>query len=120
MNFLNVQVIINGKEIYTLPKEQPVLVAMSKNVVSLVATDGFHVTQPLELEYPGPKTYRLKVVCAIDDNLLLTGALLLLILFFVGIISDIFIFRLLSFGPILYFLFFYYLNRKTFLQIKAG
>ncbi len=119
MNYLNIRIILNGKEIHTLPKNKPVLIVLSKNNANLVATDGFHITEPLELVYHSANTYHLKVVCAIDDNLLSTGAVLLVILFVVGIISDILFFRVLSFIPIFYFLFYYYVNKKNFLQLKA-
>lgn len=119
MNFLNIRVIVNGRDIYTLPKNKPVLIPIVENHPKIVATDGFHITRPVQLEYSRPSTYYLKVVCAIDNNLLLTGVVLLLIFALVGLISDIFLFRLLSFVPVFYFLFFYYVNRKKFLQIRA-
>jgi hypothetical protein len=119
INFLNVRVIVNGKQIYTLPVDKPVIVSLTENKATFVATDGFHITKPLELTYPLPQTFYLNVVCAIDNNLLLTGFVLLVIFSLVGVVSDLFFLRMLSFFPILYFLFFYYINRKDFLQIKA-
>ncbi len=118
MNYLNIRIIINGKEIHTLIKDKPVLIPLSQKNISLVATDGFHITKPLELEYQDARTYHLKVVCAIDDDLMYVGMVLILIFAIVGIVSDIALFRLVSFAPILYFLFYYYINRREFLQIK--
>jgi hypothetical protein len=120
MNFLNIRVIINGKAIYTLPVNKPVLIPISENHPQVVATDGFHITKPVTLEYEKVRNYHLRLVCAIDDNLLLTGALLLVIFFLVGVISDIALFRFLSLMPVFYFLFYYYVNRKDFIRIKAG
>lgn len=120
MNYLNIRVIINGKDIYTLPKNKPVLIPVYENHPTIVATDGFHITQPLVLAYDRSNAYHLKIVCAIDNNLLITGFVLLFIFSMVGLISDIAIFRFLSVIPILYFLFFYYIKRKEFLQIRFG
>ena len=120
INFLNIRVIVNGKDIYTLPPDKPVIIPLSENKAKLVATDGFHITKPLELNYHLPHTYHLKVVCAIDNNLLLTGIVLLLLFSLVGLISDIPFLRILSVVPILYFLFFYYIKRKEFVRIKVG
>lgn len=117
MSFLNIRVIINNNDIYTLLKDKPVIIPVSENHPKIVATDGFHISKPLELEYNGSGTYYLKVVCVIDNNLLITGIVLLLIFAIVGLISDIALFRFLSIAPILYFLFFYYVKKKEFLQI---
>ena len=120
INFLNIRVIVNGRDIYTLPPDKPVVISLQENQAKLVATDGFHITKPLELSYYLPHTYYLKVVCAIDNNLLSVGFVLLVIFSTVGLISDIPLLKGLSFFPILYFLFLYYIKRKEFLQIKSG
>ncbi|HVG14092.1 MAG TPA: hypothetical protein VM935_03995 [Chitinophagaceae bacterium] len=120
MNYLNIRVIINGNSIYTLSKNQPVIIPISQPDVSVVATDGFHITRPLSIAFHKSNTYHFKIVCAIDNDLFITGAVLLVLLFAVGLFSDILIFRLLSLVPIFYFLFYYYINRKEFLQIKAA
>ena len=120
INFLNIRVIVNGKDIYTLPPNKPVVVSLQKKHVKVVATDGFHITKPLELSFNLPHTYYLKVVCAIDDDLLSVGVVLLVIFFAVGLISNIPVLKWFSFFPILYFLFLYYIKRKIFIQIKVG
>ena len=118
INFLNIRVIVNGNDIYTLIPQKPVLIPLATNSAKLVATDGFHYTKTLELAFPFPKTYHVKVECAIDNNLLITGVVLLVILAFVGLVSDVVFLRLLSFVPVLYFLFLYYIKRKEFIQIR--
>ena len=120
INFLNIRVIINGKDIYTLVPQKPVLISLNENNATLVATDGFHYTKALELFFPFPQTYQVKVECAIDNNLLITGVVLLVIFALVGLISDLALLRLLSFVPILYFLFLYYINRREFMKIRLG
>ena len=120
INFLNIRVIVNGKDIYTLPPNKPVIIPLLQKRARLVVTDGFHITKPLELSYHLPHTYHLKVVCAIDNDLLVTGFVLLLLFSFVGLVSDIAFLRFLSFVPILYFLFWYYIKRKEFIRIKVG
>ena len=79
INFLNIRVIVNGKDIYTLVPKRPVLVSVDKSNATLIATDGFHYTKALELTFPFPQTYIVKVECAIDNNLLITGVVLLVI-----------------------------------------
>jgi len=119
MNFLSIRVILNGSEINTLPPSKPVVIPLAEKNAKLVATDGFHITKPLELTYHLPHTYYLKVICAIDNNLLLAGVVLLVLFSSVGMVSDIPFMRALSFFPILYFLFFYYIKRKAFIQFKV-
>ena len=120
INFLNIRVIVNGKDIYTLIPKKPVLISLANSNAKLVATDGFHYTKTVELTFPFPQTYRVKVECAIDNNLLITGVVLLVIFALVGLVSDLALFRLLSFVPILYFLFLYYINRREFIKIKVS
>ncbi len=119
INFLNIRVIVNGKDIYTLVPQKPVLISLNEKSVKLVATDGFHYTKALELSFQFPQTYHLKIGCAIDNNLLITGVVLLVISALVGLISDLALLRLLSFVPIFYFLFLYYVNRREFIKIRV-
>jgi hypothetical protein len=120
INFLNIRVIVNGRDIYTLQPDKPVVISLQEKLTKLVATDGFHITKPLELSYHSPHTYHLEVVCAIDNNLLSVGFVLLVIFSAVGLISDISFLKWLSFFPIFYFLFLYYIKRKEFLKIEVS
>ena len=117
MNFLNVRLIVNGKNIYSLPKNKAVFIPLKENHLEVVATDGFHITSPLQLSFQKQSTLQLQVACAIDDNLLITGLTLLIIFSLVGLISDIFLFKILSFIPVFYFLFFYYVKRREFIRV---
>ena len=119
LNFFSVRVIVNGKDIYELQPGKSRMISVERKT-QLVATDGFHITKPLELSYHLPHTYHLKVVCAIDDNLLSVGIVLLVIFSAVGLISEITLLKWFSFSPIAYFLFIYYIKRKNFIQIKVG
>ena len=65
INFLNIRVIVNGKDIYTLPPDMPVIIPLSEKKVKLVATDGFHITKPLELNYH-PSLVKLYYSCIVD------------------------------------------------------
>ena len=120
INFLNIRVIVDGKDIYSLLPDKPAIISVPKKKVQLVATDGYHKTKPLEILYQRPHTYHLKVVCAIDNNLLITGVVLLVLFSLVGVLSNIYLLRILSFVPIFYFLFLYYVKRKEFIRITAG
>ncbi len=118
LNFLDVRVVINGNVIYPLRREEPVVITLPQRPTSLVVTDGFHISPPMQVDcFPRQACY-LHVVCAIDDGLVYVGILLLAICILVGIISDILLLKFLSFLPLVYFLFHYYINRKAFLQIR--
>ncbi|MEI9910169.1 MAG: hypothetical protein WDO71_11100 [Bacteroidota bacterium] len=108
---------VNGKEIYPLPDSRPVTITVQQNNPKLVITDGYHFTQPVELVYHHLHTYYFKVVCVIGDMQLIAGVLLLIVLYLLGFATGFFILKLISFLPIIYFLFFYYINRKDFIQI---
>jgi hypothetical protein len=119
LSFLNIRVIINGNEIYPVKQGQRVVISLENNNPKVVVTDGYHFTKPLELVYHHLHTYYFKIVCAIDDTQLLAGFCVLVLFYLFGFATGIFILKLLSLFPILYFLFLYYINRKEFIQIQA-
>ncbi|MFI5131421.1 MAG: hypothetical protein ACHQFX_15575 [Chitinophagales bacterium] len=93
------------------------MITVMHNNPKVVITDGYHITKPIELIYHHLDTYYFKVVCVIDNLQLLAGAFLLVVLYMIGFSTGIFVIKLASFLPIVYFLFYYYINRKDFLQI---
>lgn len=117
LNFLRIRAVVNGQEIYPLSIKGPVTITVMQNNPKVVITDGYHITKPVELVYHHLDTYYFKVICVIDNLQLLAGSLLLIVLYLIGFFSGIFVIKLASFLPIVYFLFFYYINRKDFLQI---
>jgi hypothetical protein len=118
LNFFNVRVVVNGNQIYQLDKEQSVVIPLENNRPQLVVTDGFHYTQSLEVACQRITTYYLKIVCAIDDNLIAVGLVLWGLFYIVGLVSGILLLQALSFLPILYFLYYYYINREEFIKVK--
>jgi hypothetical protein len=93
------------------------MITVMQNNPKVVITDGYHITRPVELVYHHLDTYYFKVVCIIDNMQLIAGSCLLAVLYLVGLYSNMFVVKLASFLPIFYFLFYYYINRKDFLQI---
>lgn len=90
------------------------------NNPKIVATDGYHITQPLELVFHHIHKYHFKIVCVIGDSQLAAGLVLMAVLFLVGLLTGFIVIKLLSILPIIYFLFLYYINRKDFIQIRAS
>lgn len=112
---------INNKEIYPLSDTRPVVIPVEKDHPSIVITDGFHITRPLELVYDQPGYFNFEVACIVDDLALLGGSLLLVLFYLLGLVTGFLLLKLLSFLPVICFLIFYYIKRKDFLKIrKAG
>jgi hypothetical protein len=111
-------VIVNNKDIYPLTSTDPVVIEVENDHPKIVVTDGFHFTKPIELVYDRPSYYHFKVVCSIDDFQLLANFLVLAFLYLLGFFSGVFVIKVLSFLPIAYLLFAYYIDRKSFIQIK--
>jgi len=93
---------------------------MPTNPTRVVVTDGFHITNPIELTYSTKHTRFFKIVCIIEDEQLLVGFVLTAILFAMGATSGIIFLQLLSIVPIFCFLFFYYIKRKEFIRIQPA
>jgi hypothetical protein len=115
---LNVRVIVNNKEIYPLPNEDPVIIEVFDKHSKIVVTDGFHFTKPIDLTYKQPSYYHFKVVCSIDDLQLLGNVFVLIVFYLLGFFTGSFVLKLLSFLPIFYLLFAYYIDRKSFIQLR--
>jgi hypothetical protein len=109
---------VNNKEIYPLTNEGPVIIEVQDNHSRIVVTDGFHFTKPIDLTYKQPSYYHFKVVCSIDDLQLLGNLFVLVVFYLLGFYTGSFILKLLSFLPIFYLLFAYYIDKKSFIQIR--
>lgn len=121
LRLLNTRVIINNKEIYPLSDTRPVVIPVEKDHPSIVVTDGFHITRPLELVYDQPGYFNFEVACIVDDLALLGGSLLLVLFYLLGLFTGFLLLKMMSFLPVVCFLIFYYIKRKDFLKIrKAG
>jgi hypothetical protein len=81
MNFLKIRVIINGNEIYTLRNNKPVVIPLFQKHFRIVATDGYHITKPVEIHCNRRATY-LNVACGKDYKLFTN------LLFFVFVICE--------------------------------
>ena len=112
------RIVVNGNQIYQLDKEQSVVIPLENNRPQLVVTDGFHYTHSLEVACQRITTYYLKIVCALDDNLIAAGMVLMALFYIVGLVSGILLLQALSFLPIIYFLYYYYINREEFIKVK--
>lgn len=111
---------MDGKVIYALDAEKPVVIPVKNKRSNIVASDGYHVTKPVEVVFYPKDTYYFRVVCLVDDNKLAAGAVILVLFYLVGLTSDILILKIASFGPLLYFLYFYYVHRREFIQIQPA
>lgn len=109
---------MNGHYIYCLAKNKPVVIDMPTNPTRVVVTDGFHITQPMDLTFSQKRTKYFKIVCIIEDGQLLFGFIMVSILYAMGSTSGIVFLQLLSMVPIFYFLFLYYIRRKEFIRLQ--
>ena len=80
-------------------------------------TDGFHCTRTFALNGQTGNNSFLTVVCILDNDRLLAGLILTLVLFLAGLTSGILFIRALSFVPTLYFLYSFYFNRQDFIKV---
>ena len=111
---------MNGHIIYSLVKNKPVIIEMPTNPSRLVITDGYHITRPFELSYTPKRINYFQAVCVIEDDQLMVGLVITLLVYFMGATSDSILLQVLSIGPILYFLFLYYIKRKEFIQLRPA
>jgi len=120
LRFLKIRIIVDGMFIYSLEPGKPVEVPLKAARPRIVITDGYHYTKPQELALQHIYIYYYKVVCAIEDDQLIFGFILLVLFYTAGLTSDLLLLKIMSFVPLLYFLYIFYKNRNTFLQLKPA
>lgn len=118
LNLFKVRVIIDGSKIYQLEKDSSIEIGSLNSSSRIVVTNGFHHSPCFEVKYNQRKVCYFNVGCALDDNLLAAGGLLLILLYLAGLTSGILLLKVVSFLPIIYFLYVYYVNRKEFIQLR--
>jgi hypothetical protein len=112
--------VVNGMHIYNLKKGKPVIVTMPTNPSKIVVTDGFHITAPIQITYTPQRTHYFKIACIVENDVLVGGAVLMTLLFFMGLSSGFLFLQLLSVTPVLYLLFLYYIRRREFIRITKS
>ena len=120
LRFLKLRIVVNDHYIYSLVRNKPIVIDMPTNPATLVVTDGFHITQPIQFVFSPTQIRFFKIVCAIEDDQLLVGTIIMILLYAMGFTSGMFLLQLLSIGPLIYFLFLYYINRKEFIQLRPA
>lgn len=120
LRFLKLKVVVNDNYIYSLVKNQPVVIDMPTNPSRIVVTDGFHITNPIYMAHSPLSTKIYQAVCVIEDDQLLVGFIITILIYFMGSTSGSVLLQLLSVGPIIYFLFLYYIKRKEFIQLRPA
>lgn len=118
LRFLKLRAIIDNKDIYPLPNRKRIIIPVEKSNFNIVITDGFHITKPLRLSYDQPGYFNFEVTCIVDDLALLGGAFILIVFYLLGLFTGFLILKVLSFLPVIFVLFFYYINRKHFLKLN--
>lgn len=119
LRFLRLRVVVNGMQIFPLEKSKPIVVPLKINRAQIVISDGFHYTHPINVVCPKSGIYKLHVYCTMEDEQLIIGLLLLILFYSAGITSDILLIKLLSFAPLLTFLYLYYIKRRDYLKVKT-
>ena len=120
LRFLNLRAIIDNKDIYPLPNRKRIIIPVEKSNFNIVITDGFHITKPLRLSYDQPGYFNFEVTCIVDDLALLGGTFMLIVFYLLGLFTGFLILKLLSFLPVIFLLFFYYINRRNFLKLAKA
>lgn len=120
LRFLKVRVVVDGMSIYMLDKKLPVVIPVGPHRPLLVASDGYHHTSPYVLKSLQQQVYYFKVGCIIEDDQLVVGLVVQVILYFMGLSADNYFLQAISFSPVLFFLFLYYIKRKHFLRFQPA
>jgi hypothetical protein len=112
-----VKAIVQDHQIYSVEEGKDTIITLSQNHAKLVISDGYHITKPLELVYHHIHTYYFHVDCILSNTQLFYGGFLMAVSGLLGLFTGSLFFQLLSFVPLLYLLYIYYINRSDFIQL---
>ena len=118
LRFLKIYAVVNDDEVYYLEKDRPLVISM-EDASKIVASDGFHLSNSLRLGHQKKEVLYLRIQCIMDDDQLVASLILLAMSYAIGLGLDMLFMKLLSFVPILIFLYLYYVNRQKFLMIRT-
>jgi hypothetical protein len=118
LSFLKVQIVVDNKDIYPLLNDQPVIIEVHDDKTKIVISDGFHFTKSIELNYSQPGFYHFRIVSPVNDLQLLGGAFVMIFFYLMGFLTGLLFIKLISFIPILLLICIYYLNRRSFIQLR--
>ena len=118
LRFLQLRVVVNGKLIYPLEKQKPVVVSMEVARAQIVVTDGFHYTPPYDVVCTRQGFQQITIGCLIEDEQLIAGLILLILFYAASLTSGLLALKIMSFLPIFVFVYLFYIRRNKFLKIK--
>jgi len=118
LRFFTIWVIVNDTQVYFFDKKKPLVIFVS-NGSKLVVSDGFHHSTPFHTCFATKNELRYRVALFAEDDQFIAGFVLLLIFYAMGLTSNILFMRIVSFVPILVFLYVYYIKKDKFLQLSA-
>lgn len=116
LKVLGIRAVINATDIYELKEKSPVIVETQEPAVKIIITNGFHRSREVAL-HPKGGTYFFEVESLIDNIQLIAGLIFTILFFVLYIVSGIRVMMLLANVPVLMLLYFFYIKRKSFIQI---
>lgn len=117
LSFLKVRAVVNGREIYPLANNRPVVVKVTQNNPRIVITDGYHISKPAKISFTDADICCFKVECAINDTQFYAVFAVMAIAYLLGMFTGFILLKAIAFLPIAYLLAFYYMNRKDFFRL---
>lgn len=118
LDLLDLRVVINDQIIYPLYPRRPVVARIHAATLTLVATDGYHITPKLQVPFQPGKVQYLRISCVIDDPVLLAGLLVTSLLYIIAFFSGWLLPSVLCFVPLLLGLYRFYIQKQLFLQVR--
>jgi len=95
-----------------------VIVALEEDHPQIVLTDGFHFSEPRNLNFEKPGYFSFEVETPLSDWRLFKGGVLLSFLYLLAMLTGFLFLKIVSFIPILVVLMYYYVYRRSFLRLK--
>lgn len=119
LHLRKVRIVVNGTDIYELERNKPSVIDIQGPLCSITITDGFHHSKIFPLSFEKTSLHKLKVSTILDNGRLVFILLLTFILFILAFLNEIWFVKLVSFVPVILFLFFYYIKRRSFFLLEA-
>ncbi len=116
LKLLRLHVVVNQNAIYELVEKKPVQIVCDNAEMTILVTNGFHHSRIVTIR-PQPGVYFYEVESRIDNIQLIIGAILLVLLFTIFIVTGLRLFMLLANLPLVILVWQFYFKRDGFLLI---
>jgi hypothetical protein len=117
MRVLKLWVIVDDKNIYNLSEGKPLLIALEKLPMKIIAQNGYHSSKPFYINSNSGKPLYLKIGCNADNEQFWGSIILSLFFFILFFITSLWFVLFVANIPLVFLIYRFFFKHKEFITI---